>query len=151
MNWADILLITILYANACIWQANYQAKQFERQLQISHFWHAVFYAVFCMLIFMLYWHTNGIRDGVVAGIYGGFVRLAFFDFILNKFRGKPLLYNGEVDDKLTKAESIIDWLENHALNYKTGKRRLLILKTCYLIIWAAYVIIILIYAIDRKF
>jgi len=41
-------------------------------------------------------------------IFALLTRMAFFDGLLNLFRGKPYLYEGEI----SKKKSIIDWVEN---------------------------------------
>jgi hypothetical protein len=143
MNVYDVVVATVLFVGACILQADYQAKQFKKGAAISHFWHGVYYAFFCLLIGAMYAFGVSIIDGVKISLYGSIVRLAFFDAILNLIRGKSIWYNGQQDDKLTNAESIIDWLENTVLGYKNRKRRIFILKIFYVVIWLAYIILIL--------
>ena len=41
-------------------------------------------------------------------IFALLTRMAFFDILLNLFRGKSWLYDGEI----SKKKSIVDWIEN---------------------------------------
>lgn len=150
MIWADIAVVTIAYAGACALQAAWQAKRFKEQLTISHFWHAIYYGVFCGIISGLYALQLDVVLGLVFLVYGVAVRYAFFDVILNLIRGNELWYNG--DDEYVRTDSLQDWWENKVLRLREpgGNRRILILRLCYLISWVICLILIIIYAINKK-
>jgi len=85
----DKLFIAAYFIGAIIGQALFQANQFKRNKPISHFWHAVCYALAAVPAVWFFWPAWW--QVVVIGIV---TRLAFFDPLLNLVRGKPLLYNG---------------------------------------------------------
>lgn len=150
MIWADITLVTIGYTSACALQAAWQAMRFKKQLAISHFWHALYYGVFCSIISGLYALQLDVVLGLIFLVYGVAVRYAFFDVILNLIRGNELWYNG--DEDYVRKDSIQDWWENKILRLREpgGNRRVLILRFFYLGSWAICLILIIIYAINKK-
>lgn len=142
MNWYDVAFCTAIYLMALTTQALYQAKRFANQKTISHLLHAIYYGLFCAAIGALYWANVGLGAGIKIAIYGCFVRLAFFEFILNGIRGKPIWYNAPTD---SRPGDLLDWWENKILraNKPGGQSRIITLKIMYLILWLAYLIFIL--------
>lgn len=96
MNIYDKVLTCFFLLAIITWQALHQAKLFKENKTISHFWKGVWYAcavafvtIPCVYLFN-WWYLLKIP------ILGVLIRAAFFDLILNKFRGEVWWYNGSM-------------------------------------------------------
>lgn len=111
MNWADKVILCLFLAAIITWQALHQAKLFEQNKTISHFWKAVAYAGALAIATAPFIAAFGWWYLLKIPVIGVLQRGALFDFILNKIRGKPLFYSGIESPN----ESQIDEIEKHLL------------------------------------
>jgi hypothetical protein len=138
MNWADKILTCLFLIAIITWQALHQAKLFKENKTINHFWKGVWYAgaVAAVTIPFIYlfnwWYLLKIP------ILGVLCRAAFFDLILNKFRGEVWWYNGSMTVTDVKVKgSWWDSIEN-----KLPLPLFKALKIDYIIFFIIYVIYI---------
>jgi hypothetical protein len=88
MIWQDKAFLAFYFLVIIIVQCFWQKALFKRNMPISHFWHGVYY---CLTILPMMYFFLPVWWAVA--LIAVAERLALFDFLLNKIRGKPLWYN----------------------------------------------------------
>ena len=107
----QILINLAIVSFLIIWPAHYQANLFKKNIPINHFiWASGLVGSFLLLQFVWYWlkmaDLNLIINWLLFFICGRFL---FFDYYLNKLRGKPTGYLGN-----NKIDLFLKWLSNYA-------------------------------------
>lgn len=125
MTWWDKVFAVASFLAIILIQCKWQAKLFAAQRSINHTVHAIIYCAGMVPVLIFFWPCwwQVIAIGVLE-------RLALFDPILNRIRGKPYYYNGTPG-------SWMDRIEN-----KLSAWWVFILKHLYIIIFILAVIFI---------
>lgn len=109
-------------------QAAYQAARFDLHKTVDHRLHAVWYALITVFFCWPNWIEYEWWGVLKTGSVGALLRLAFYDFILNIARSKPLFYN---DSKLLGERTIQSWWDR--IENKLPEKWQPVLKIVYVI------------------
>lgn len=127
MTWFDKGFLACYFLLVIIVQSKWQAVRFGRNLPVNKRLHEVYYCLTILPVLYFFWPHwwQVITISVME-------RFAFFDFILNKLRRKPLFYNGK-----GSTDSIMDIIENHLSSWAVK-----VLKVVYVIVFVLTLIFI---------
>lgn len=110
MTWQDKTFLAIYFFAIIIVQCVWQSRLIKAHKPINHVLHGAYYvfAILPMIFFFALFWWQVIVIAVVT-------RAAWFDFTLNKVRGKPLFYNGKgttdsLQDKIENRLSLV-WVK----------------------------------------
>lgn len=99
------IFILIVVAHALI-----DAYQIEKKgIYINHFKEGCYYALVCVVVSFVLWKLG--NHWLSLAIFPLITRMAFFDGLLNLFRGKKFLYEGKASlvDRIERAIGLPTW------------------------------------------